>query len=127
MSKTHHTEVLYNAACPVCSREIDHYAKITENQALQITYSDLNSADTCAAWNISPDQAARRLHVRKGNDILSGIPAFIALWQDIPRYRWLARVVGWPGVRQIATLLYDRVLAPLLYVSHQRRKTRLGL
>ena len=38
-------------------------------------------------------EAAKRLHVRKNGQVYDGIPAFIALWQDMPRYRWLARVV----------------------------------
>lgn len=115
------TEVLYNADCPVCRREIDHYARLSEKEALPIRYDDLNAPQTSKAWAIDPDTAARRLHVRKGDDVQSGIPAFILLWQQIPRYRWLARVVSTPGIHGLAVLTYDWVLAPALYAWHKRR------
>jgi hypothetical protein len=43
----------------------------------------------------------------------------------MPRYRWLARIVGLPGVKQTASALYDVVLAPVIYRSHQRRLRKL--
>lgn len=115
------TSVLYNDACPVCRKEIRHYAGISEKDALLIRYDDLNDTALLAEWGISADLAARRLHVRKNGELLDGIPAFIALWQEIPRYRWLARLVGLPGVRTLATLVYDYILAPALYRRHLKR------
>lgn len=115
------TTVLYNAACPVCRREIDHYAKITAETSLPIAYEDLNACEALGQWNMDADTAARRLHVRKNGVVLSGIPAFITLWQEIPRYRWLARAVSLPGIYRVATWLYDGVLAPALYAWHRRR------
>jgi predicted DCC family thiol-disulfide oxidoreductase YuxK len=115
------TEVLYNAACPVCRREIEHYAEIASQQDLPIRFDDLNVADSLAGWRLESDTAARRLHVRKGNTVLSGIPAFILLWQEIPRYRWLARIVSLPGVNRLAIWTYDGILAPLLYRWHRFR------
>lgn len=115
------TEVLYNAACPVCRKEIDHYAHISARDALPIGYDDLNDATLLARWGLDAEDAAKRLHVRKDGHLLSGIPAFIVLWEDIPQYRWLARVVRTPGINQLATWTYDLVLAPLLYRWHLRR------
>jgi predicted DCC family thiol-disulfide oxidoreductase YuxK len=124
MTTQKNTEVLYNAACPVCSKEIDHYAALTEQEVLPIGYDDLNDPEKLARWGLSPEAAARRLHVRKDGEILSGVPAFIALWREIPRYRWLARVVSFPGIYQLASAVYDYVLAPLLYRWHLRREAR---
>lgn len=115
------TEVLYNAACPVCRREIEHYAEIAAQQDLPIRFDDLNAADALAGWRLESDTAARRLHVRQGDTVLSGIPAFILLWQEIPRYRWLARIVSLPGVKRLAIWTYDGILAPLLYRWHRFR------
>lgn len=124
MSQETKTEVLYNAACPVCRHEIDHYARLSQDQALPIRYDDLNAPEMAEIWGIDPDTAARRLHVRKSGETLSGIPAFIALWQDIPRYHWLARFVSTPGVHGLAVLIYDWVLAPALYVWDKRRRRK---
>lgn len=116
--------VLYNADCPVCSREIDHYAAYASQRALPITFDDLNDNDRLNRWNIDADTAARRLHVMKDGDLLTGIPAFIALWQQMPRYRWLARVVSLPVVFRLANWVYDLVLAPAIYRWHLHRQKR---
>lgn len=118
------TEVLYNGSCPICSREIDHYAAISDREALRIRYDDLGDRRMLDAWGITKDDAARRLHVRKDGQIYGGIPAFVVLWREIPRYRWLARVVNTPGVHRVACVVYDYILAPLLYQLHLRREAR---
>ncbi|WP_159974310.1 thiol-disulfide oxidoreductase DCC family protein [Roseobacter cerasinus] len=118
------TDVLYNAECPVCSREIDHYARLSAAQALPLRYDDLNDAKNLDDWGVTADQAAQRLHVRQNGQIYIGLPAFIVLWQSLPRYRWLARLVSLPGVYRLACWTYDGVLAPLLYRSHLRRRRK---
>ncbi|MEM9637243.1 MAG: DUF393 domain-containing protein [Pseudomonadota bacterium] len=121
MSKT---DVLYNAACPICSREIEHYARVSAQGALPIHYDDLNDNEALQGWGVTADDAARQLHVRKDGHLLTGVPAFVALWESLPRYRWLARLVQLPGVFQTATWIYDRLLAPRLYRQHIRRMSR---
>lgn len=116
------TEVLYNAECPVCSFEINHYRARTERQGLAIRFDDLNAGT--AEWGLSQDAAAKRLHVRKDGQILAGMPAFRVLWADMPGYGWLARVAGWPILRPLSEFTYDRILAPAIYAWHKRRKRR---
>ncbi|MBD3663959.1 thiol-disulfide oxidoreductase DCC family protein [Sulfitobacter aestuariivivens] len=118
------TEVLYNDSCPVCRREVHHYARLSTAAGLPIAYDDLGNPDRLQQWGLTPDEAARRLHVRKDAKTYAGIPAFIVLWREIPRYRWLARLVNTPGIRQLAILTYDHVLAPLLFHWHKRRQAR---
>jgi len=117
------TRVLYNGDCPVCSAEINHYARYSAAQALPLTYDDLSDCDL-ARWGISRDEAAKRLHVMQDGKIYAGIDGFLVLWREMPRYRWLARVVGLPGMRQVASVVYDYILAPLLYAWHKRRDAR---
>ena len=117
------TAVLYNADCPVCSFEIDHYAAYATREGLPIRFDDLNSVAR-AAWGIDADTAARRLYVLHNGKLTSGISAFLVLWQQMPRYRWLARIVALPGIRQLAEALYDHVLAPLIYRWHLRRQRK---
>lgn len=114
------TAVLYNANCPVCNFEISHYEAYAQAQNLPIRFDDLNS-DALAKWDLSADQAARRLYVEKDGALSSGIPAFLILWADMPKYRWLGKIVGLPVVKQLASLSYDHVLAPLIYRWHLRR------
>lgn len=117
------TSVLFNANCPVCSFEIGHYARYCRDAGLPIRFDDLNS-DARAGWGIDADTAARRLYVLHEGQLTSGIPAFLVLWAQMPRYRWLARIVGLPGIRQVASALYDVVLAPVIYRWHLRRLRR---
>ena len=122
--KTHtDTRVLYNAQCPVCSFEINHYDAYAKSQDLPIRFDDLN-ADVLDEWDMDSDTAAKRLHVLHQGKLIAGIPAFLVLWQEMPRYRWLARVVGLPGLKQIACAAYDYVLAPAIYAWHKRRQKR---
>jgi predicted DCC family thiol-disulfide oxidoreductase YuxK len=115
--------VLYNDSCPVCRTEIRHYQEQSQKLGLPITYDDLNQCDL-SDWGAAPDEAARRLHVRRGDQLLTGVDAFIALWSELPRYRWLAKVVATPGIRHVATMIYDRALAPALYRAHLRRQRK---
>jgi predicted DCC family thiol-disulfide oxidoreductase YuxK len=123
---TRKTEVLYNASCPVCSREIDHYERLSQTQALAIQYDDLGDDQRLAEWGLNADEAAKRLHVRKDGQLYAGIPAFIVLWQEIPQMGWLARIVSLPGIHWLACTVYDNLLAPSLYRWHLRREKRNG-
>lgn len=120
MENSETTSVLFNASCPVCNFEIKHYAHYADRNGLPIRFDDLNS-DALAQWGLDADMAARRLYVLHDGSLTSGIPAFLMLWAQMPRYRWLSRAVGLPGIRQIASGVYDYILAPLLYRLHLRR------
>ena len=112
--------VLYNGACSICAPEIDLYRRAAKASGADIVFEDLNTTDL-GAWGVTPDTAMRRLHTREGGRMVAGIEAFVALWSRLPRWRWLARIVALPGIRPLATLVYDRVLAPWLYARAQRR------
>lgn len=120
MENTPQTRVLYNANCPVCNFEIKHYESYAEGRGLPIRFDDLNT-DARAAWGIDADTAARRLYVLHNGTLTSGIPAFLVLWAQMPRYRLLGRIVGLPGIRQIASAAYDHALAPVIYRWHLHR------
>lgn len=113
------TQVLYNDTCPICRFEIDHYRKAAKG--LPIHFDPLAQAQD---WGISPDQAARRLHVMQDGELLSGMAAFRAVWAVMPRYRWLSRITAWPILRPVLEMVYDRVAAPMLYRAHLRRLNR---
>ena len=119
------TKVLYNDQCPVCSFEINHYVAYARKEGLPIRFDDLNGP-ALSDWGIDADTAARRLYVEHEGELLGGVPGFIVLWQQMPRYRWLARVVALPGIRQIASLAYDWVLAPAIYRWHLARLRKRG-
>ena len=114
------TSVLYNADCPVCNFEIQHYARYAGQAGLPIQFDDLNS-DARAQWGLDADTAAKRLYVLHKGTLTSGIPAFRVLWAQMPRHRWLAWSVGLPVILQASCGVYDHVLAPAIYRLHLRR------
>ena len=117
------TRVLYNETCPVCRFEIDAYRRRAITDGLPIRFDGMDRAED---WGLTPDGAARQLHVWQDGQVLSGMPAFRALWSAMPRWRWLARATGWPLVRPVIDVLYDRIAAPLLYRAHLRRQRKQG-
>lgn len=120
---TEHMTVIYNESCPICAREIGTYRRIAEAQGLPVAFEGLDS-EALAAEGIGPDEAARRLHVIRGDEVLRGTDAFIALWTGLPRFHWLARIVALPVVRPLAGAIYEGLAAPWLYRRHRRRLRR---
>jgi predicted DCC family thiol-disulfide oxidoreductase YuxK len=117
-------EVLYNGQCPICSAEIEQYRAQAQAAGADMRFTDLNTADL-DGWGLTADTAARRLHVRDGAGAqVAGLAAFVALWQDLPRLRWLARLVRLPVLRHVAEWAYEWLAAPLLFQMHKRRQRR---
>ena len=113
--------VIYNGDCPICSREIDVYRDHVTKAGGSLGFVDLNRVDL-GAFGLTAADAARRLYVVRGHELLSGVDAFLLLWRETPGFQWLARGAGLPGVRQIAGLVYEWVLAPVLFALHNRRQ-----
>ena len=93
--------MLYDGACPLCRREIGVYQGLAPTQPLEFRdISDpaaLLPADLPAGLTRSGLLA--RFHVQHGDGrIESGAHAFIALWERLPYWRWLARLGRLPGV-----------------------------
>ena len=115
--------VLFNETCPVCRFEIDAYRRRALADGLPIRF---DAMDKAADWGLTPDQAARQLHVWQDGRVLSGLEAFRALWSAMPRWRWLAWLTGLPVIRPLVGMLYARIAAPVLYRAHLRRQRRAG-
>ncbi|MCR9220297.1 MAG: DUF393 domain-containing protein [Alphaproteobacteria bacterium] len=116
---------LYHGACPICGTEVAHYRQYAAERALPLGWQDVSDgadAPLLAAHGVDREAAKRRLHVVTADGrLLAGVDAFQALWAEMPRYRWLARLVGLPIVRPLAELVYERLLAPALYRFNRRR------
>lgn len=83
--------VLYDGGCPLCSREIGHYRRLAA--ALPIRWVDVTLPETdLVPYGVSRREALEVFHVIDGTGTMHrGARAFIALWAELPRYRWLAR------------------------------------
>ena len=53
-------EVLYNDDCPICSREIKHYAGLSGDDVTFVKITEQSAAD----WGLTEEQAAKQIHAR---------------------------------------------------------------
>lgn len=117
------TTLIYNGACPICSREVRQYRAQAERHGVAMRFDDLAEADL-TAYGLTADEAARRLYLVKNGQLFSGYEATLVLWSELPATRALARFAALPGIRQIGTFIYDRIAAPALYALHKRRQSK---
>lgn len=113
--------VIYNDTCPICSREVNQYRRVTDARGAEVLYAGLSDC-ALGVHGLTAEAAARRFHVVKEGQLIGGVPAFAVLWDEIPKLRWLAWLVRRPGINWAAALVYDHVLAPMLYAMHLRRQ-----
>ncbi|MBS0123884.1 thiol-disulfide oxidoreductase DCC family protein [Thetidibacter halocola] len=113
--------VIYNDTCPICAREVAGYKRTVAQEELPVDFAGLSDGDM-QRFGLTPADAARRFHVMRGGERFSGVAAFALLWEQIPRLRWLAALVRLPVVAPLSRVVYDRVLAPLLFAMHRRRE-----
>jgi predicted DCC family thiol-disulfide oxidoreductase YuxK len=119
--------VCYNGACPVCRAEIEHYRRRAPADA-DLRFLDVAAQpEEAARLGLVGDSPLRRLHaVGADGRVVAGVAAFTEVWQRLPGYRWLARLVGRPLPRRLAEMGYERIAAPLLFRLHLRRQRHAG-
>ena len=110
-------KVLFNDSCSICSKEINHY-KSLDNKIKWIDINDLEISTKISGK--SHEDLLRRLHVIKDDKVYSGVSAFIIMWRNIPKYRWIANLVALPGVYQFSLLLYEVVALILFYKNRHQ-------
>lgn len=84
----------FDGACPVCSREIAMYQRQPGADGVcWVDIAQCNAADLGAG--LTRDAAMARLHLRRPDgSLVSGAAAFTSLWQTLPRWSWLGRLLG---------------------------------
>ena len=99
------SEILFNEKCTICNFEIKHYKQ----------RSELNFVN-CSEMG---DKYLKRLHVRfEDGKELSGVDAFIYIWERTKGYELLAKFVGFPVVKQLSKMAYA-ILAFLLFYKYK--------
>ena len=89
--------VYYDGGCPVCSREIALYQRLSDGAADRPAFENIAVEQARLPEGISREAALARFHVRLGSgEVVSGAAAFIALWRATPRFRLLGRACSLP-------------------------------
>jgi len=117
-------KVYYNSACPVCKAGIkDQRQRMEQSHIQNLEWVDVhNHPEAISEIDSTLEQVRERLHVRdaEGNTHI-GIDAFIYLWQQTPKLRWLARLLQLPIIHQSAHVAYN-ILAKGLYLWNRALK-----
>ncbi len=114
-------KVYFNNSCSICKFEIDHYKKITKN----IDWIDISTNKSALKdTNESAENLLRRLHVKKKNQIFRGVDAFIELWLEIPRFRFLAFLLKKPVIYQLSWFLYE-IFALFLFYKNKNQLNKI--
>ena len=109
------TKVYYNESCSICRFEINHYKKFEK----KIGWVDVtNNKSAVDETKKQPKELIRRLHVLKDGQIYNGIDAFIIVWKELPKYKWLHNLVKTPIIYHISYIAYE-CLAYLLYLKNK--------
>jgi predicted DCC family thiol-disulfide oxidoreductase YuxK len=108
-------KVLFNDKCSICSTEINHYKSLNTNDIYWLDINDLDESMQLSGK--THKELLRRLHVMKDDKLYSGVKAFIVLWDRIPKYRWLSRVIALPLIYHISILAYE-LIAIVLYLKN---------
>ena len=100
--------VYYDGKCGLCRREIEYYKRVAP--ADRFLWCDIAHDPTSLAdINISQADALRRLHARDSTGALYvGVAAFIAIWQRLSCWRYLALIIKLPLLQPLAAFLYNR-------------------
>ena len=127
-AQTELTEVYFNAECPVCNAEMTHYSRICSTGSQKSPqFIDANRTPAgLASCGLRQEHLEERVYVRDSQGrVTSGMPAIIQLWSGMRGYRWLAKIVDVPVLREVLGTLYDLVISPTL-AAWARSRVRSG-
>jgi len=114
--------IFYNGGCSICAPEVRYYERLAVNAGLHhLKFEDV-SIDV--ARGIKSLDYLKRFHVEHDQTLYSGTDAFVILWRLLPRFKYLAAFVSLPVINTVAKIIYDHVLAPLLFKRYLRQQTR---
>tara|TARA_B100001123_G_C15110503_1_gene947268 strand:- start:657 stop:1007 length:351 start_codon:yes stop_codon:yes gene_type:complete len=83
-------KVFFNNSCSVCRLEINHYKKIAKDNLEWIDIT--NNDDALKLTSKNQYELLRRLHVIDNGKVVAGAKAFIVIWSNIPKYRFLSKI-----------------------------------
>jgi predicted DCC family thiol-disulfide oxidoreductase YuxK len=103
--------VYFDGSCPLCRAEIGYYRRQDDGRAL--CFVDVSLPTAAVPEGLTRGQAMARFHVRAPDGrLLSGAAGFVAVWGQLPRWRWAARAAALPGVLTLLELGY-RLFLPV--------------
>jgi demethoxyubiquinone hydroxylase (CLK1/Coq7/Cat5 family)/predicted DCC family thiol-disulfide oxidoreductase YuxK len=101
--------VLYDGSCPLCRREVGVYRGLQPMGPL--CFRDVSDPAQAVPPGAPRQTLMSRFHVvLPDGRMVSGARAFLALWSQLPGWRWLARMGRLPGMPALMEGLYRAFL-----------------
>ena len=99
--------VFYDDRCPLCRREIEYYKKLSAST--EIKWSGISqNISTLEKYGIPYTESLKVLHaINEDNQMVYGVDTFILIWQQLPKWKWLAKFVGLPLIYQLSKGVYS--------------------
>ena len=89
----------------MCRKEISVYQ--TADKANAIEWVDVSDPQITNSLPLTRQALLARFHVqRPDGELVSGARGFIALWRELPKWRWLGFICSTPGVPGLLELSY---------------------
>ncbi|WP_294233379.1 thiol-disulfide oxidoreductase DCC family protein [uncultured Sphingomonas sp.] len=99
--------VWYDAACPLCRREIAAMRRLDRRGRIDFVAIGDEGSDQCP---IDRDRLLARFHAREDGRMLSGAAALAAMWRAIPLLRPLGLAARAPWLLALLERGYRRFL-----------------
>lgn len=98
--------MFYDGGCRICRREVAFYRRL--DRAGQVRWHDITlDTEPLAVLGVGQGEAQVRLHAldRQGR-LRVGAAGFVAVWRELPYWRWLARLADLPGMVGLMDAIY---------------------
>jgi predicted DCC family thiol-disulfide oxidoreductase YuxK len=111
-------KVYFNNSCNICRAEIILYKK---ERIEGIDWVDITHNKKAQEETKKEDKSLlRRLHVKKDGKVYEGAEAFLLIWNKIPKYRLLFKVLSLPIIFNIFSIFYE-IVAFFLYLKNKKQ------
>ena len=111
-------KVYFNNSCNICKTEINLYKKQNVKDIEWVDITNNKNAELETQKNNKT--LLRRLHVKDGNDIISGAEAFLLVWKKIPKYKFLYKFFKTPLIFNLFSFFYE-IAAFFLYLKNKKQ------
>jgi predicted DCC family thiol-disulfide oxidoreductase YuxK len=118
--------VLYDGSCPLCRTEISYLSNLSErHRDSALCFVDISEPSADARYAAERTTLLARFHVEHADGTrLDGAAAFVAMWERLPGWRWLARLARVPGMLVVLEGAYGGFLRVRPYLQRLVRHRR---
>lgn len=100
-------EVFYDGKCGLCSKEIEYYKSIAPKDTFK--WTDITRQPKALdKISVSLVDGLMYLHVKTAEGKTEvGLNAFIAIWNELPRWQTLGKIAALPLIKSFGCWLYN--------------------